>query len=738
LLYLRATLIPLLLLVFSYQSRQSFWPRHYGLGAAPEQAANIAPGEKELNAALAEGYDKLGKIYLAEKKYRPAIEALAIGTSYGPDRTELWIDLAIAFFHDEKFEEALGSLNRALALNAQSASVHQMLGKTWFMLGKFDNAATELQTALRIAPNDNEVSYTLALAYLKQHQLASAQQTFRQMLGRLGDRPQLRIVFGRAYRETGYLPESIEEFKKAIALDPKFPRAHYYLGLTYLLKDGAGRLPEAEQEFKAELDSHPDEFFANYYLGIVYAMDRKWDQAVPLMQKAGAMQPANPDPYFYLGQAYQETGRYAEAVEAFKKSIALNPEVSHNDYQVARAHYRLGQALLKTGSSEAAQKELRLAAELKSQSLERDKEKSEIYLATASLGEPKSKSSDITSTAGVIAEANELDAKTAQELKEGEAYYAKLIGATHNKFALLRVDQKDFNRARDHFALAAKWDPQLDGLYFNWGLAAFKAESYRDAIGPLETESGVHPANMQAKELLGLSYFMIENYSRTSELLAQVVVAKPHNVGLYYTLAVSLIKQNKREQANQVIKQMIMMGGNTVQLHILLAQAYNEQGETAKALEELQAALAIDGKTPQVHYYSGLIYFKAGKFDEAVKEFESELTINPGDVQTRYHLAFVLLAQQKTAAGIKLMNEVIHAKPDFADAYYELGKALLQQGGVADAVQNLETAAKLAPDKSYVHYQLGRAYLAAGRKTEGDNQLEVSRQLKEKERQTKP
>ena len=733
-LYLPATLIPLFLLVFNSPSPQSSPLPKVLEPPAQIQSADSARAEKEITLALAESYAKLGKIYLAEKKYQQAISTLVMVTSYRPSYPELSIDLAIACFNAEQYQQALGW---ALSSDPHSAGAHQMLGKTWFMLGSFDKAATELETALKITPNDNEVSYTLSLAYLKQHKLELAQQIYSQMLSRLGDRPQLRIVFGRAYRETGYLGEAVEEFKKAVALDPKFPRAHYYLGLTYLLKDGASRLPDAEQEFKLELDSHPDEFFANYYLGIVYAMDRKWDLAIPRLKKATSIQPANADPYFYLGQAYQETGRNPEAIEMLRKSIELNPTVSHNDYQVANAHYRLGQSLLKMGEKEAAQKELGLAADLKSQSLARDKENSENYINAARLNEQNGKA-EMTSAAGIIAESNDLDPKTAQQLKESEVYYSKLIAATHNKFGLLRADQKDFNRAAEQFALAAKWDSELEGLNFNFGLAAFKAELYKEAIGPLERELSVRPANVQAKELLGLSYFMLENYSRTSQLLAEVVVAKPNNVGLYYTLALSLIKDGKQDQANQVIQQMIVMGGNTAQLHILLAQAYNEQGDTAKALEELQTAVAIDSKTPQVHYYSGLIYLKAGKFDDAVKEFESELTSNPADARTRYHLGFVLLAQQKTAAGMKLMREVIQAKPEFADAYYELGKALMQQGTLSDAVANLETAAKLGPDKAYVHYQLGRAYIAVGRKAEGENQLEISRQLKEKERQTKP
>src|SRR5205823_3615474 len=638
-----------------------------------------------------------------------------------PDSQEVLIDLAIARFDLEQYEKAIEPLAKALSLNPQSAGAHHMLGKSYFMLGDFSKSITELETALRISPKDYDIAYTLGLAYLKQHQLAPTQQIFARMIRQLGDRPQLHIIFGRAYRETGFLAEAIEEFKKAVALDLHFPRAHYYQGLTYLLKDGASRLPDAEQEFKIELASNPGEFFANYYLGIVYLMDRRWDPAISFLQKAILIQPANPDPYFHLGQAYQATERYAEAVEVLKKSIALSPSLSHNDYQVATAHYRLGQALLKAGQNEAAQKELQLSAELKSKSLKSDKEMNEV-LNAANVHEQNSKFPEMAAE-GVIAESNSTDARTAAELKEGEVYYSKVIATAHNEIGLLRAERGDFKTATEQLALAAKWDSQLEGLNFNWGLAAFKAELYKEAATPLEKELSAHPDNVQAKQLLGLSYFMLENYPRASQLLSDVIVARPFNVGIYYTLALSLIKEGKKVQADQVIQQMVVLGGNTPQLHILLGQAFDEQGETAKALEELQQALSLDSKTRMVHYYSGLIYIKTGKFDEAAKEFENELALNSGDVQAKYHLGFVLLAQQKTAAGIKVMEDVIQIKPDFADAYYELGKALVQKGEIKDGVANLETAAKLAPDKSYVQYQLGRAYLAAGRKAEGENHL---------------
>src|SRR5262249_1608772 len=126
-------------------------------------------------------------------------------------------------------------------------------------------------------------------------------------------------------------------------------RAHYYLGLTYLLKDGSEKLGDAAEEFKVELASNPNEYFANYYLGIINLMERRLDQAVSLLEKACQLQPENSDPYFHLGQAYQALEKHEQAIEALKKSISLTPSLNQDDSQVGTAHYRLGQSLLKTG-----------------------------------------------------------------------------------------------------------------------------------------------------------------------------------------------------------------------------------------------------------------------------------------------------------------------------------------------------------------------------------------------------
>jgi tetratricopeptide (TPR) repeat protein len=723
----------LLFSLFPTQAAPDSIQTHYQKAEALRKAGDLNGAEAEFNAILGEAYYKLGRIRLAEQKYSDSLAALESAASYRPADNEVLIDLGIAYFHLEKYEQALAPLKTVVAREPRNASAHHMLGKTFFMVGDFERATVELRTALIINPNDYDVTYTLGLAYLKRRQIAEARELYSGMIDRLGNRPQLRVLIGRAYRETGFLAESIEEFNKAVALDPKFPRVHFYLGLTYLLKDGAERLGEAQKEFRIELAAHPEEFFANYYLGIVATVERNWPVAIEFLEQAARIQPRNPDPYFFLGQSFQGLEKHEKAIAAFKQSIALNPDFKHNDYQVTNAHYRLGQSLIKSGKAEEGARELATAGDLKAAAFKRDEAKVQAFTAN------ENKLSELIVPEGVIGDTPSRDAATIAVLQKDAGFLSKVIATAHNNVGLLKAEQTDYRNAAEQFRVAYKWDPNLQGLNFNWGLACYKAELYEESLAPLANELQAHPDDVGIKQLLGLSYFMTDHYAEASNLLTQVVAAKPNEAALYYPLALSLINEKKTDVANQVIQQMITHGQSSPQLHILLGRASYDQGDSVKALEELQLALTLDSKVLLAHFYAGVVYLKLGKFDEAKKEFEAELALNPNDSQAKYDLGFVLLAAQETERGISLMREVIAVKPQLADAHYELGKALLQSGDVKGAIQSLETAVKLEPDKAHIHYQLGRAYLAAGRKTDGDGHIQISKQLKEKERvQTNP
>src|SRR5882762_2361926 len=560
--------LSLLLLSLVFQSPQDKLKQHYEAAEAQARAGNFATAETEYTAILAEGYRAVGRIYSVQQKHKQAIAAVEAAALYQPASDETLSDLAITYFEAGLFDKALQPLNKAIALNPKSPSAHTMLGKTYFALRNYEKAAAELKAALEFGANDFDTSFTLAIAYLQQHQFTDARRVFDWMLQHFGDQPELHVVIGRAFRVAGRLPEAIDEFKKAIALSPSLSHVHDNLALAYLMNEGASRLGDAEREFKTELVSNPDEFFANYYLGIVYIFQRKWELAIASLKNASRVQAGNPDPYFQLGQAYQALEKHDQAIEALKKAIALNPDLAHNKFQVTTAHYRLAQSLLKVGQVEAGQKELRLSSELKAEAFKMAQTSGTApsTMGTSQLPDQEDK----LPVAGSVGSTNAPDKKTIQELQTAEDYYAKILAATHSSIGLLRADRGDFRAAAEQFRLAANWNPQQEDVDYNLGLAYFRAESYKEAVPPLETEVKTHPQNNRARWLLGLSYFKTSNYPRTSELLADLMASESTNVDLYYALGFSLIKQGKTELAAQAIQRMAKVTGDSPQLHVLL------------------------------------------------------------------------------------------------------------------------------------------------------------------------
>src|SRR5437879_13485395 len=83
----------------------------------------------------------------------------------------------------------------------------------------------------------------------------------------MGDSAALHVLIGRAY-SIGRFPESaVAEFRKAIQLDPKYPRAHALLGYSILEFRGEEAYPHARVEFERELKLHTEDYNELLLLG---------------------------------------------------------------------------------------------------------------------------------------------------------------------------------------------------------------------------------------------------------------------------------------------------------------------------------------------------------------------------------------------------------------------------------------------------------------------------------------
>jgi tetratricopeptide (TPR) repeat protein len=564
--------------------------QRYEAAQALVRGGKLAEAETELRAILAAQYRRLMKTYGALSKREPALEAAEAAANYQATDTDLLIEVAVAYLEAAQFDKALDPLLKAARLQPNNADVHKTLGKTYFALGDYEKSASALEVAVKLAPKDFNSSFTLAITYLQQRQFTAARRVFDSMIAEFGEHPQIHIAIGRAFREAGRLPEAIEEFKRAIALNSQFPGAHYNLGLAYLWNEGGSAVANAEEEFKIELTANPNDFFSNYYLGITCIFQRKWEPAIDFLKTASRIQPNNPDPYFQLGQAYQELQKHDQAIDVLKKAIELNPNLPHNKFQVTTAHYRLAQSLLQTGQTEAGRKELQVASELKARAFEITQSLSS---KQSTMGASRVPDENTTATQA------SLDQKTRSELEANEAQLTKIISALHNSLGLVQAGRQNLAGAAVEFRLAKRWNPQQAGLDYNLGLAYFRAESYREALAPLESEIKSNPANTQARWLLGLSYFHTQDYSKAAGLLHDVPSSGSTNVELYYALGKALLQQGNFAGAVSNLEMAVKLDPENALFHYELGRAYIAAGRSEEGKRENETFNRLKKQTPQ-------------------------------------------------------------------------------------------------------------------------------------------
>jgi serine/threonine-protein kinase len=133
-------------------------------------------------------------------------------------------------------------------------------------------------------------------------------------------------------------------FRKAVALDPKYPRARQGLSdcLTWM-----GLFDEAAAEIDRALELDPLSLHMNAAVVMNYHFARRDEDAIEQGRRAIDLDASFFPTRFYLGLAYQQNGQFAEAVAELQQARAL----SNNNTLVTAT---LGGALAVSGREDEA------------------------------------------------------------------------------------------------------------------------------------------------------------------------------------------------------------------------------------------------------------------------------------------------------------------------------------------------------------------------------------------------
>ena len=151
----------------------------------------------------------------------------------------------------EGLQQARVAANKSIELNDKLAAGHYVLGlvKMW----DFDwaGAEEEYDKVLDLEPGNADALRSKGFLYRCIGRFDEAIQLTKKSITYDPIKPATYFNFGQLLYHTDHLEEAAAAYKKALELNPQFPRAHIFLGKVYLLQ---GKPELAMREMTQEAD----------------------------------------------------------------------------------------------------------------------------------------------------------------------------------------------------------------------------------------------------------------------------------------------------------------------------------------------------------------------------------------------------------------------------------------------------------------------------------------------------
>jgi predicted TPR repeat methyltransferase len=178
----------------------------------------------------------------------------------------------------------------------------------------------------------------------KEGEHASAIKSFRKALAIEPKYPDALNNLCRSLRQLGQWEQAISSYRKLLTLRPGDSTAYFELAGTLM---ETGDFAAAAAAYERSIALKPDFAQAHYSMG--YALDcaGKANEAVVSYRNAIEVDQGFVDAYLAIGQSMASQGKFDMAISWFRDALRIAPDV-------AQAHYRLGRALHLAGRRDEA------------------------------------------------------------------------------------------------------------------------------------------------------------------------------------------------------------------------------------------------------------------------------------------------------------------------------------------------------------------------------------------------
>jgi tetratricopeptide (TPR) repeat protein len=304
----------------------------------------------KVSPASAEFHLGLGSAYYSAGQPRDAVEPLRQALRLKPRSAEAGALLGVSLAETNRCPEALPHLEQA-APRLTDPHLRRSVGsdgvKCAMAANRQSQALDFLERLRRQFPSDPEV------LYMSVHVFSDLSTRASQALLTLAPGSyQVHLLNAESLEMQGKWDDAAAEYRKVLSMQPNLPGINYRLGRLILSKPKtATTLDDAKREFEEEIEIDPGNAGAQYVLGELARQSQDWNSAIQHFSQAVKNDPDFADAMVELGRALVSADRAAEAVPPLERAVKLQPANPG-------AHYLLSTAYRRVGRDEDAKREM--------------------------------------------------------------------------------------------------------------------------------------------------------------------------------------------------------------------------------------------------------------------------------------------------------------------------------------------------------------------------------------------
>lgn len=214
-------------------------PRAATSSEASPEAGGHSPTELRFAEHLGRGYADF-----KNERYADALEELTTASKIDPSVPDTYHFMGEVYRNLLLMDKAQQLYRKALAVNPHYTLSRKNLAMVLYEAGKYEDAVGLLTSLRKEYPGDTFVLGELAINAIALGKPAEAIELLKQYNRVEGEQAWGYAQLGRAYADAGNDQKAEQAYRRAIAIDPRFALAHYWLGQ---LLAATGRQQQAKQ-----------------------------------------------------------------------------------------------------------------------------------------------------------------------------------------------------------------------------------------------------------------------------------------------------------------------------------------------------------------------------------------------------------------------------------------------------------------------------------------------------------